>query len=43
MPTTDYKIDNKKVPSVTQILGRFKLATPLIIWANRLGLDGKDY
>ena len=43
MPTGNYEIQGKKLPSVTQILGRFKLATPLIIWANRLGLDGKDY
>tara|TARA_R100001510_G_scaffold50005_2_gene48718 strand:- start:6553 stop:7275 length:723 start_codon:yes stop_codon:yes gene_type:complete len=43
MPTVDYRINNKKVPTTTQILSRYKNSTPLIIWANRLGLDGKDY
>ena len=43
MPTVEYRINNKKVPTTTQILSRYKNSTPLIIWANRLGLDGKDY
>lgn len=43
MPTVDYRVDNKKIPSVTTVLGRFKNATGLIIWANKLGLDGKSY
>ena len=43
MPTTDYKIDNKKVPSVTTIISRFKNATGLIIWSNQLGLQGLNY
>lgn len=43
MPTVDYKIDNKKVPSVTTILGRFKNATGLLIWANQIGLKGQLY
>lgn len=43
MPTINYLVNNKKVPGVTTILSRFKLSTPLIIWANRLGLEGKDY
>ena len=43
MPTIEYIVNKKKVPGVTTILSRFKLSTPLIIWANRLGLDGKDY
>tara|TARA_R100001463_G_scaffold64943_1_gene118127 strand:+ start:832 stop:1461 length:630 start_codon:yes stop_codon:yes gene_type:complete len=43
MPTIEYIVNKKKVPGVTTILNRFKLSTPLIIWANRLGLEGKDY
>ena len=43
MPTIEYIVNKKKVPGVTTILSRFKLSTPLIIWANRLGLEGKDY
>ena len=43
MPTIEYIVNKKKVPGVTTILSRFKLSTPLIIWANRLGLEVKDY
>ena len=43
MAHIDYKIDNKKVPSVTTIIGRFKNATGLLIWSNKLGLKGKTY
>ena len=43
MPTIDYLVNKKKVPSTTQVLTRFKNATGLIIWANNLGLEGKRY
>lgn len=43
MPTTPYKVNGKRVPSTTTILSRFKDATGLIIWANNLGLEGKNY
>jgi|TARA_R100001460_G_scaffold92979_1_gene134866 hypothetical protein len=43
MAHTIYKLDNKKVPSVTTILGRFKNSQGLIIWANKIGLEGKKY
>ena len=38
-----YKINDKKVPSVTTIIGRFKNSTGLLIWSNQLGLEGKRY
>lgn len=34
--------DGERVPSVTTILGRFKLARPLMIWAWNCGKEGKD-
>lgn len=43
MAHTVYKVNEKKVPSVTTILGRFKNAIGLIIWSNKLGLEGKNY
>ena len=43
MPTVDYRVNNKKIPSVTTVLSRYKNATGLIIWANKLGLDGQSY
>ena len=43
MPTGDYTINNKKIPSVTTIIGRFKNAIGLIIWSNQLGLKGLNY
>ena len=43
MPTIDYLVNKKKVPSTTQVLNRFKNATGLIIWANNLGKAGLDY
>lgn len=43
MSHIDYKVDGKKVPSVTTILGRYKNATGLLIWSNKLGLEGKSY
>ena len=42
MSHIDYKVDGK-VPSVTTILGRYKNATGLLIWSNKLGLEGKSY
>jgi hypothetical protein len=38
-----YKINDKKVPSVTTVIGRFKNSTGLLIWSNQLGLEGKRY
>ena len=43
MSKINYKVNGNKVPSVTQILGRFKNSTGLIIWSNKLGLEGKSY
>ena len=43
MPTGNYLLKGKKVPSVTTIIGRFKNATGLIIWSNKLGLQGINY
>ena len=43
MPTGDYILKDKKLPSVTTIIGRFKNATGLIIWSNQLGLKGLNY
>ena len=38
-----YKIKQKVVPSVTTILSRYKNSVGLIIWSNKLGLEGKSY
>ena len=38
-----YKTKQKVVPSVTTILGRYKNSIGLIIWSNKLGLEGKSY
>ena len=43
MPTGNYLLKGKKVPSVTTIISRFKNATGLIIWSNKLGLQGINY
>jgi|TARA_R100001594_G_scaffold21580_1_gene41623 hypothetical protein len=43
MPTGNYILNDKKVPSVTTIIGRFKNAQGLIIWSNKLGLKGINY
>ena len=43
MPTGDYIINNKKLATVTQVIGRFKNAIGLIIWSNQLGLKGLNY
>ena len=43
MSHIDYKVEGIKVPSVTTILGRYKNSTGLIIWSNKLGLEGKSY
>ena len=43
MSKINYTIDKIKVPSVTQILGRYKNSIGLIIWSNKLGLEGKSY
>jgi len=37
-----YKVDGKRVPSVTTILSRFKEAGGLIQWAYKCGCDGID-
>lgn len=42
-PTDGYKIDGKRVPGVTTIIGRFKPSGGLIHWAWQQGRDGKDY
>lgn len=36
----DYRVNGKKVPSVTTILGAVKGNEHLVQWANRLGLEG---
>ncbi len=38
-----YKVDGKRVPSVTTILSRFKESGGLIHWSWQCGMDGKDY
>lgn len=38
-----YKIKQTVVPSVTTILSRYKNSIGLIIWSNKLGLEGKSY
>jgi hypothetical protein len=43
MSKINYTVDKLKVPSVTTILGRYKNAIGLIIWSNKLGLEGKNY
>ena len=43
MPTGSYTLNGKKIPSVTTVIGRFKNATGLIIWSNKLGLQGINY
>ena len=45
MPTSKsgYFVDGSKVPSVTQIVGRFKDSGALIYWAWTQGRDGKDF
>jgi len=43
MPTGNYELKGKKLPSVTTIIGRFKNAIGLIIWSNQLGLKGLNY
>jgi hypothetical protein len=42
-PKAGYFLDNKRIPSVTTITGRYKYADPLIFWAWSLGMEGKDY
>lgn len=37
-----YRLDGKKLPSVTEILGRFKESGGLIRWAYKQGLDGLE-
>jgi len=43
MPTGKYELKGKKIPTTTQVIGRFKNATGLIIWSNQLGLQGLNY
>lgn len=38
-----YKVDGKRVPSVTTILSRFKESGGLIHWAWSEGIEGRDY
>ena len=42
MPTMIYKVNGKRVPSVTTILSRFKESGGLIQWAYKCGCDGID-
>lgn len=42
-PSGGYYLGNKRVPSVTTILGRFKESGGLIHWAWQLGMEGRDY
>jgi hypothetical protein len=43
-PTRGYRLANgDKVPSVTQVTGRFKDSGALIHWAWQTGIDGEDY
>lgn len=39
-PSGGYLLNNKRIPSVTAILGRFKQSSHLIEWANRIGREG---
>ena len=43
MGTHPYKVDGKRVPGVTTVIGRFKESGGLIHWAWQLGKDGKNY
>ncbi len=43
MPTQPYRIDGKRVPSVTTVLSRFKDAGGLVHWSWDLGIQGIDY
>ena len=43
MPTIPYKIDGKRIPSVTTINARFKIADALTHWAWQCGVDGLNY
>lgn len=43
MPTQPYLIDGERVPSVTQILARWKESGGLIFWAWREGKEGRDF
>jgi hypothetical protein len=44
MATQIYRnLAGDRLPSVTTIIGRFKVADPLIHWAWNLGMEGKDY
>jgi len=46
MPTQPYKTaDGKRVPGVTTVIGNCKIGgiDGLLYWANRLGMDGKDF
>ena len=45
MGTQPYKIDGKRVPSVTTVISNCKIGgiEPLLFWANRCGLEGKNH
>lgn len=43
MPTKPYKLDDKKIPSVTTIISRFKDNGAITGWSNKLGLSGIKY
>lgn len=42
-PSGGYFRNNKRVPSVTTIIGRFKNTDALMSWAHRMGKEGRDY
>lgn len=42
-PKSGYFIDGQRVPGVTTIISRFKESGGLIMWAWKLGMEGKDY
>jgi hypothetical protein len=43
MPAKIYKVDGKRVPSVTKIISKYQNANGLIHWAWKEGRDGRDY
>jgi len=43
MPTVNYRVDGKRVPGTTTVVGRFKESGGLIHWAWDLGMQGINY
>lgn len=43
MPTTIYKVNGKRVPSVTTVLGKYKDPSGLLFWAWNEGIEGRDF